>query len=75
MNSNHDYQKPVDNLKKEDFFIKLKNDYPGDKEEERTKEIIKRFITKNGEQLTETFLKSDLLFLTCVFDKFLKKNS
>ena len=26
-----DYQKPVDNLKKEDFFSKLKNDYPDDK--------------------------------------------
>ena len=32
-----DYQKPVDNLKKEDFFSKLKNDYPRDKETERTK--------------------------------------
>ena len=26
-----DYQKPVDNLKKDDFFSKLKNDYPSDK--------------------------------------------
>ena len=32
-----DYHKPVDNLKKEDFFSKLKNDYPSDEELERTK--------------------------------------
>ena len=25
-----DYQKPVDNLKEEDFLSKIKNDYPGD---------------------------------------------
>ena len=35
-----DYQKPVDNLKKEDFFSKLKNGYPDDREIERTREII-----------------------------------
>ena len=27
-----DYQKPLDKWKKEDFFSKLKNDYPSDKE-------------------------------------------
>ena len=31
-NSIDDYKKPVDNLKKEDFFSKLKNDYPDDDE-------------------------------------------
>ena len=67
-----DYQKPVDNLKKEDFFSKLKNDYPSDKEKERRKEIIKRFNIKNGEELTEIYLKSDVFLLTCVFEKFIK---
>ena len=38
-----EYQKPVDNLKKEDFFSKLKNDYPSDKELEI---IIKLFNVK-----------------------------
>ena len=37
---NDDYQKPVDKLKKEDFFSKLKNKCPDDEEIERTKEII-----------------------------------
>ena len=32
-----DYQKPVDNLKKGDFFSKLKNNCPDDEEIERTK--------------------------------------
>ena len=48
-----DYQKPVDNLKKENFFNELKNDYPSDKEIGRTKEIIEVFDIKNGEELTD----------------------
>ena len=47
------YQKPVDNFKKEDFFNELKNKFPGDKEIERTKEIIERIDIKNGEELTK----------------------
>ena len=42
-NSIEDYQKTVDNLKKEDFFSKLKIDYPEDEEIERTKQTIKLF--------------------------------
>ena len=71
-NNIDDYQKPDDNLKKEDFYSKLKNGYPGDKEIERTKEIIKLFNIKNGEELTEIYLKSDVLLLTCVFENFIK---
>ena len=65
-------QKPVDNLKKEDFFSKLKNKCPDDEEIERTKEIIKRFNIKSGEESTEIYLKSDVLLLTCVFENFIK---
>ena len=39
-----DYQNPVDNLKKEFFFSKLKNGYPDDEEIERTKVIFKDSI-------------------------------
>ena len=67
-----DYQKPVNNLKKRDFFIRLKNDYLSDKEIERTKEFIERFNIKNEEELTYRFLKSDVLSLTRVFQKFIK---
>ena len=66
------YQKPVDNLKKEVFFGKLKYKCPYDEEIERTKEIIEVFDNKNGEELTQIYLKSDVLLLTCVFEKLIK---
>ena len=65
-----DYKKSVDNLKKEDFFSKLKNDYRDDDERERTKEIIETFNIKNGEQLTNLYSKSDVILLADVFEKF-----
>ena len=67
-----DYKKPVDNLKKEDFFSKLKNKCPDDDEVEKTKEIIKKLNIKNGEELTELYLKSDVLLIDCVFEKSIK---
>ena len=71
-NSIDDYQKPVDNLVKKDFFSKLKNKCPENEEIERTMDIIERFNIKNGEELTEFYLKSDVLLLACVFEKFIK---
>ena len=71
-NSIEDYQKPVDNLEKEHFFSKLKNKCPDDEEIERTMDFIDKFNIKNGEELTEIFLKSDVLLLACVFEKFIK---
>ena len=71
-NSVEDYQTPVDNLKKEHFFSKLKNKCPDDEEIERTKEINKIFNIKNGEELTKIYLHSDVLLLACVFEKFIK---
>ena len=74
-NSIDDYQKPVDNLKKEDFFNKLKNKCPDDDVIERTKEIIKLFDIKNGEELTKLYCKSDVILLADVIEKFVKQNS
>ena len=68
-NSIDDYKKPVDNLKKEYFFNKLKNDYPDDDEIERTKGIIRLF---NIKELTNLYCKSDLILLPDVFEKFVK---
>ena len=45
-NSIDDYQKPVDNLKKKDFFSKLKNKCPDVEEIERTKKINENSILK-----------------------------
>ena len=71
-NSFDDYQKLVDNLKIEDFFSNLKNDYPNDEEIQRTMDVIKKFNIKNGEELTRIYLKSDVLLLACVFEKYIK---
>ena len=71
-NSIDDYQKPVDNLGIKDFFSKLKNKCPDDEETERPKEIIRVFDIKDGEELTEMYLKSDVLLLACVFEKIVK---
>ena len=69
-NSVDDYKKPVDNFKKENFFSKLKkNKCPDDEEKERTKEIIKTIDFKNAE-LTKLYLKSYVIFLTDVVEKF-----
>ena len=65
-------KKPVDNLKRENFFSKLKNDYPDDEEIERTKEIIKIFNIKNGEELSKLYCKSDVILLADVMEKFVK---
>ena len=71
-NSIDDYQKPIDNLKKEDFFSKLKNECPDDGEIKRTKEIIKLFDIKNGEELTKLYCKSDVILLADVLQKFVR---
>ena len=71
-NNIDDYEKPVGNLKKEDFFSKLKTSYPDDEEIERNKEIIKLFNIKDGEELTKLYCKSDVILLADVFEKFKK---
>ena len=71
-NSIDDYKKPVHNLENNDFFSKLKNKCPDDKEIDRTREIIKNFNNKNGKELTEIYLKNDVILLAYVFEKFIE---
>ena len=71
-NTINDFENPVVTLKKENFFSKLKIDYPDDEERERTKQIVIMFNIKSGTELTEIYLKSDVLLLACVFEKFIE---
>ena len=66
------YQKPGNNLQKQNFFSKIKNKFPSDKEKERTKENINLFNFKNGDDSTQLFLKSDVLILAGVYEKSIK---
>ena len=70
-NNIDDYKNPVDNLKKEDFFSQLKNDYP-DEEIERTEEFFEIFNIKDGEELTRLYCKSDVILLAGIMEKFVK---
>ena len=50
----------------------MKNKCPDDEKIERTKQIIKIFNNKDGEELTQLYSKSDVLLLACVFEKIIK---
>ena len=50
----------------------MKNKWSDDEEIERTKEYIKSFNTKNGEELLQLYLKSDVSLIACVFENFIK---
>ena len=59
-------------MKKEDLFSKLKNKCPDVDGIERTREIIKLFDIKHGEELTRLYCKSYVILLADVFEKFVK---
>ena len=61
------YQKPVDSLKNEQFFSKLKNACLSDEKIERTREIFKIFNNKNGEELNQIILEKWSYFISWYF--------
>ena len=65
-------QNQWDDLKEEYFFSKLNIDYPSDSERERTKEIIKLFSIKNGEELTKLYSKTKGNLSADLFEEFIK---
>ena len=67
-----DYDLPISNLERDDYFSRLKNGYPQDSEIQRTNEIIETFKIKTGKELTELYLKTDVVLLADVFEKFIK---
>ena len=65
-------QEPL-NLSPEDFWSTLKQTTPSLEEINRRQEIIKKYDLKNGQELTELYLKMDVLQLTEVFENFVEK--
>ena len=67
-----DYDLPITNLVKVDYFSRLKIGYPENSEIERTDNIIEYFNIKTGKEVTEFYLKTDVILLADVFEKFIK---
>ena len=67
-----DYEVSFDSLSRESYYSKLTNSYPNEEEIERTNKIIDVFGVKNGKELTELYLKTDVILLADVFEKFIK---
>ena len=65
-----DYQKPVANLRKHDFFDNLKNTCPDDIKIGRRKQVIKLFDSTNGEELTKLNMKTYNILLDDVLEMF-----
>ena len=59
-------------MTKKDFFSRLKNKYPEDDELNRTKPINEKLDSKNGTELTQLDLTSDVILFADVFEKFVK---
>ena len=70
-NSIKDYEKPVDKFKTEDFFSKFKK-CPSVEKKRKNKRNNEKFNIKNGEKLTQLYLKSDVFLLACVFGNFIR---
>ena len=59
-------------MKKADFFSKLEKKCPSDDDINRTKHFFKSFNIEKGEELTQLYLESDIIFLADVFETFIK---
>ena len=60
-------------LTKEDFWSTLKQTTPPDDEINRTQEINEKYDLKNGREITELYLKTNVLQLADVFENFVEK--
>ena len=58
--------------KKKSSSVNWKTNVPVIKKWKEQEETIEKFNIKNGEELTQLFLKSDVFLLAYVFEKFLK---
>ena len=54
------------------FFSKLKSDYLDDKEIERTDKILETFKFIKGEELTQLYVKNEVIFSANIFENIMK---
>ena len=71
-NSFEEYEVPFEKIDKKDYYSRLTNGYPIEEEIERTNKIIGIFKIKNGRELAELYLKTDVILLADVFEKLIK---
>ena len=62
------------NLTKEDYWSTLNQSYPCEDDIKRTQQLIDTYIT-TAQELTELYLKMDVLQLTDVFENFVEKST
>ena len=68
----YDYQKPVKELKREDFLSKSKYKRLNNQEKGRTEENFNLILTEIGEKLTKLYCQTDVILLADIFEKFIK---
>ena len=56
------------------FFSKLKSDYLDEKEIERTDKSLETFKIIKGEELTQIYLKNEVIFSADIFENTMKKS-
>ena len=66
-----DHKKDISILTKQEYFSKLENDYPDALEIQRTNNSIQTFNFKKGKELTQLYLKRDVILLADNFEKFI----
>ena len=75
LNNLHEPHSFALNLTKEDYWSTLTQSYPCEDDIKRTQQLIDTFNITTAQELTELYLKMDVLQLTDVFENFVEKST
>ena len=75
LNNLHEPHSFALNLTKEDFWSTLTQSYPCEDDIKRTQQLIDTYNITTAQELTELYLKMDVLQLTDVFENFVEKST
>ena len=70
----NNFQEPL-NLTKEDYWSTLTQSYPSDDDIKRTRQLIDKYNTTTGQEITMLYLKMDVLQLADVFEIFVESST